>query len=232
MTATSSLIFITQPPPTPRTHTQRAAIADFYCKQYPVYLRPPLNPLVAAESRACSSPIVPIFREAVKSTLTALPRVGMIVAADESDPAGALHPVHPGYKQELSRRTWLWADNVVYGNASSPASGPRVLSALWDAWQPTWGDCACANARIEYHPPNSLAHLACYSRVQSRRDRRSSKPYVSLTWHPAPSYIAHPADHYGTGAGSYICTENGPYFCGGALFLVPLPRSPAALRRG
>jgi hypothetical protein len=28
----------------------------------------------------------------------------------------------------------------VYGNASSPAAGPRVVSAVWDAWQPSWGD--------------------------------------------------------------------------------------------
>lgn len=38
-------------------------------------------------------PFLPIFRVAVESTLSALPRVGMAVAADISDPAGAIHPV-------------------------------------------------------------------------------------------------------------------------------------------
>ena len=34
------------------------------------------------------APTIPIFRVAVENTSLALPRVGMIVAADESDPAG------------------------------------------------------------------------------------------------------------------------------------------------
>lgn len=68
------------------------------------------------------------------------PRARAQVSADIADAAGALHPIHPPWKAELGRRTWLWADAVVYGNASSPASGPRVVDVAWDAWDPTWGD--------------------------------------------------------------------------------------------
>ena len=84
--------------------------------------------------------LLPIFRVAVEKTLTDLPNVGMVVAADIADPSGAYHPIHPPWKAELARRAWLWADNAVFGNSSSPTSGPRPVSAVFDAWDATWGD--------------------------------------------------------------------------------------------
>jgi hypothetical protein len=65
----------------------------------------------------------------VESAL-ALPKVGMVVSADMADPAGAMHPIHPMWKKAIAARAALWADNVIYGNASSPASGPRVAAAV------------------------------------------------------------------------------------------------------
>jgi hypothetical protein len=85
------------------------------------------------------SPTIPIFRVAVESTLS-LPRTGMVVSADISDPAGALHPIHPPWKKEVARRAALWAENAVWGDASSPVSGPRLVSAVWDQWDATWGN--------------------------------------------------------------------------------------------
>ena len=37
----------------------------------------------------------------------ALPQVGMVVAADRGDSAGAFHPIHPPTKEELSHRAFL-----------------------------------------------------------------------------------------------------------------------------
>lgn len=79
------------------------------------------------------------MRVAMEAAL-ALENVGMIVAADMSDPAGAMHPIHPPWKAEVGRRAWLWADNALWGNASSPASGPRVSSVVVDHWNASWGD--------------------------------------------------------------------------------------------
>lgn len=83
--------------------------------------------------------VLPIMRVAMEAAL-ALPKVGMAVAADMGDPAGAMHPIHPPWKAEVARRTWLWADNVIYGNTASPTSGPVVRSVTIDKWQPSWGD--------------------------------------------------------------------------------------------
>ena len=85
------------------------------------------------------SPLIPTFRLAVENAL-ALPKVGMVVSADMADPAGAMHPIHPMWKKEISRRAALWADNVIYGNASSPTSGPRVKAAVWHPWDSSWGN--------------------------------------------------------------------------------------------
>lgn len=79
------------------------------------------------------------FRHA-QALLAAEPRTGMAVSADLCDPAGAFHPIHPPFKQEVARRAWLWADAVAYGNASSPAAGPVVTRVAWDAWEAAWGD--------------------------------------------------------------------------------------------
>ena len=66
------------------------------------------------------------------------------------------------WKAEVARRASLWAENVVYGDTSSPVSGPRPVSVVWDSWSADWGNF-----------------------------------------------------HYGTGAGSYVCTTKGPFLCGG-----------------
>ena len=107
------------------------------------------------------SPYIPIFRVAVENAL-ALPNVGMVVSADLSDPAGALHPIHPMWKKELGRRAALWADNVVFGNASSPTSGPRLVSAVWDWWSPSW-------ANYHFQVPPFSAHLISLKRIGLRR---------------------------------------------------------------
>jgi hypothetical protein len=123
--------------------------------------------------------MIPIFRVAVEKTLTDLPRVGMVVSADIADPAGSYHPIHPPWKAELARRAWLWADNEIYKNTSSPLSGPRVVSATWDQWD-DWGDyhhgtgsnsyvCSskcpgatcwtCAGVRVRFDQPIKLRHF-------------------------------------------------------------------------
>jgi len=84
--------------------------------------------------------IIPVFRHAAEQTTRDLARVGMVVAADIADPAGAYHPIHPPWKAEVARRAWLWADAVIYGNASSPASSPHAVAAVFDAWDASWGD--------------------------------------------------------------------------------------------
>ena len=73
----------------------------------------------------------------------------------------------------MGRRAWLWADNVIYGNASSPTSGPRALVARWDPWDASWGDAwhfgsgggsyvctgttwTCAGVRVTFDAPVRL----------------------------------------------------------------------------
>lgn len=103
-----------------------------------------------------------IFRYAQQQMVAQLPRAGMVVSADMCDPAGAFHPIHPPFKAELARRAYLWADAEIYGNASSPRAAPLVVSAVWDAWNASWGDY-----------------------------------------------------HYGTGAGTYVCSFVNMFSCGG-----------------
>ena len=79
------------------------------------------------------------FRYA-QAVLAREPRTGMAVSADLCDPAGAFHPIHPPWKEEVARRLWLWADAEIYSNASSPRAGPVVTSLTYDAWDPSWGD--------------------------------------------------------------------------------------------
>lgn len=84
--------------------------------------------------------LLPIFRVAVEQTLRDVPNTGMAVSADIADASGAYHPIHPPWKNELARRAWLWADNAVYGNTSSPVSGPVPVAVAFDAWNASWGD--------------------------------------------------------------------------------------------
>lgn len=69
-----------------------------------------------------------------------LPNTGMVVAADQGDPASAYHPVHPPFKAELSRRANLIIQNLVFANKSSPTQGPWVSNVTVDEWDPSWGD--------------------------------------------------------------------------------------------
>jgi hypothetical protein len=79
------------------------------------------------------------FRYA-QSVLAREPRTGMAIAADLCDPAGAFHPIHPPFKQEVARRLFLWADAEIYQNASSPRVAPVVTAASYDMWDPSWAD--------------------------------------------------------------------------------------------
>ena len=69
----------------------------------------------------------------------ALPAVAMVVTADIGDPAGAFHPIHPIYKQEVGRRASLASRNLVRGESGAPTGGPRLLSAMWDVYDKSWG---------------------------------------------------------------------------------------------
>jgi sialate O-acetylesterase len=68
-----------------------------------------------------------------------LPAVGMAVTADIGDPAGAFHPIHPPFKQEVGRRAALVAQNLLRGNSSIPLQGPLVTKVGWDDWDVSWG---------------------------------------------------------------------------------------------
>lgn len=131
--------------------------------------------------------VLPIFRVAAEQTLRDLPNIGMAVSADIADPAGAYHPIHPPWKNELARRAWLWADSAVYGNASSPTSGPRPVSATFDAWQASWGDSwhygsggnsyvcesatwTCGGVRVVFDRPVQLRSF--YAPVPAATDQR------------------------------------------------------------
>eukprot|EP00944_MAST-04C_sp_MAST-4C-sp1_P000454 g454.t1 len=69
-----------------------------------------------------------------------LDAVEMVVAADIADPAGAYHPIHPPFKQEVGRRLGLLGEKLCRGNVKIPGSGPKVLSAVFDPWDATWGN--------------------------------------------------------------------------------------------
>ena len=81
-----------------------------------------------------------VFREAQAQMVAQIPRAGMVVSCDLCDPAGSFHPIHPPWKNEVARRAWLWLDNEIYANSSSPKAGPAVISIHWDAWNSNWGD--------------------------------------------------------------------------------------------
>ena len=95
-----------------------------------------------------------VFRVSQAQMVTQTSRTGLIVSADTCDPAGAFHPIHPPYKEELARRAWLWFDAEVYANTSSPKAGPAVTSVIWDAWESTWQD---------YHFGTGLGSYVCAS---------------------------------------------------------------------
>ena len=79
-------------------------------------------------------------QRAAQVNATNLPKVGMVVAADRGDAAGAFHPIHPPVKEELSHRAFLVTDNLVYGNSSSPVQGPQPIRATFEPWDASWAD--------------------------------------------------------------------------------------------
>lgn len=97
---------------------------------------------------------LPTFRYTQSSIAASQPNTGMAVTADMCDPAGAFHPIHPPWKEEVARRLWLWADGAVYGNASSPLTPPRPTSVVWDEWEGGWGD---------YHYGTGTGSYVCLS---------------------------------------------------------------------
>lgn len=73
-------------------------------------------------------------QRAAQVNATNLKNVGMVVAADRGDAAGAFHPIHPPVKEELSHRAFLITDRLVYGNQSSPLQGPQPIRATFEPW--------------------------------------------------------------------------------------------------
>lgn len=119
---------------------------------------------------------LPAQRQAQARYSLSLPNVGMIVAADRGDAAGAFHPIHPPVKEELSYRAFLVTDRLVYKNSSSPMQGPQVLKAIFDPWSSDWGDyhfgtglnsyvCRpgsgflCGGIRVQFDQPLVLASI-------------------------------------------------------------------------
>ena len=82
--------------------------------------------------------IIASLRYAQRAAL-ALPVVGMVVTADIGDPSGGNHPIHPPWKQEVARRSALIGEALVFKNASVSPTGPMVVRAKWDAFDPSWG---------------------------------------------------------------------------------------------
>ena len=79
------------------------------------------------------------LRYAQEQVAHALPKVGLVVAADVGDPSGANHPIHPPWKQEVARRSALLGEALVFHNRTVPPTGPRVVSAVWDRFETSWG---------------------------------------------------------------------------------------------
>lgn len=76
-------------------------------------------------------------QRAAQVNATTLENVGMVVAADRGDAAGAFHPIHPPVKEELAHRAYLVTDRLVYKNLSSPLQGPQPVHATFEPWDAT-----------------------------------------------------------------------------------------------
>jgi hypothetical protein len=109
------------------------------------------------------------IRFAQAQTLTKVSdAVGMVVAADIGDPAGAYHPIHSPFKQEVSRRLAVQmgriqkqqqqqqqqqqkqqqqqpqqeeedSTNSTNNTNNTNTGGPVVVSAVFDNWNVNWG---------------------------------------------------------------------------------------------
>ena len=64
----------------------------------------------------------------------------MAVAADLADPAGAMHPIHPPWKQALARRVVMEASRLVYGNKEPGIRAPALIGVAAHRNPGTWGD--------------------------------------------------------------------------------------------
>lgn len=156
----------------------------------------------------------------MQASIASEPRTGMVVTADACDPAGAFHPIHPPFKQEVARRAFLWADAEIYGNTSSPRAGPVLTQSAWDAWEPSW--CVCRAPRRAH----SLAPAAA-TLTNPKSDRAPPRPLFNRGDY-----------HYGTGSGSYVCGSGGQFTCGGVRLTFDRPvalnafYTPASARAG
>jgi hypothetical protein len=83
--------------------------------------------------------VIAVQRYAQQAALS-LPNVGMVVAADIGDPAGAEHPIHPPWKAEVGRRANLIAQHLLYNQIQFPLQGPVVKNVSFDSWDASWGD--------------------------------------------------------------------------------------------
>ena len=95
------------------------------------------------------------IRYAQAQTLkTPLANVAMVVAADIGDPAGAYHPIHPAFKQEVSRRLAVQMARIqkqqlqnkqndkqheYHEQNHKNTGGPKVVSAVFDNYEASWG---------------------------------------------------------------------------------------------
>lgn len=86
------------------------------------------------------SGLLPAMRYGQEAGATALPNVGMAVAADLGDSAGIFHPIHTPFKAEVGRRAGIAAEHFVFGNDTVHARGPQVLSVSWDVHDASWGE--------------------------------------------------------------------------------------------
>ena len=48
--------------------------------------------------------------------------------------------IHPPWKQEISRRAAVIAENLVHGDKAVALQGPTPLTVRWDPWEAGWGD--------------------------------------------------------------------------------------------
>ena len=99
------------------------------------------------------------IRYAQATTLSHSTGVGMVVSADIGDPAGAYHPIHPCFKQEVSRRAAVTMARIQnktrQGTAAAATAnhgGPTVVSAAWDNYDKSWG---------AYHHGSGLGGAVC-----------------------------------------------------------------------
>ena len=70
----------------------------------------------------------------------ALPKTGMVVAADIGDVASPNNNIHPDNKQEVGRRASYVFDGVVFGNDKTTYRGPRPIGIKASNWHQSWGN--------------------------------------------------------------------------------------------